>query len=65
VEFLEHMVETLESLDSERSGMNLNMAVFNYVVHQHFKRRAVTGAPVHSVFKNYENDRRDVWFIHK
>ena len=42
-----------------------DMPVFNYVCYKYFNNRIVTGPPVHSRFKKYENERRDVWFIHK
>lgn len=65
LDFLRAMVSTLESLDLEQRDLNLNMAVFNFVVYRHFRKRVVTGEPLHSVFTAYQNDRKDVWFIHK
>jgi hypothetical protein len=44
---------------------NLNMPIVNYVFHRHFARRFHRGAPVTSVFKAYQRDRTDVWFVHK
>ena len=44
---------------------NLNMPIVNYVLHRYFAGRFHLGAPVTSVFKAYQRDRTDVWFIHK
>ena len=41
------------------------MPIFNYLVYRHFRRKALTGSPIHSIYKQYEDDRSDVWFIHK
>jgi hypothetical protein len=48
-----------------RPERNLNMPIVNYVFHRYFAGRFRMGAPVTSVFKGYEQDRTDVWFIHK
>lgn len=65
LEFLNDMIETFERLDPGQQEVNLNMAVFNHTIYQRFRKRAVTGEPVHSLYKRYQSDRRDVWFIHK
>ena len=65
LEFLGCMKDTFASLGPEHRELNLNMAAFNDVVYERFRRRCLTGPPIHSVYKNFENDRRDVWFIHK
>merc|ERR1719223_1001662 len=68
-EFLENMCDTLS--DPELVGTNVNMAALNYVVrksmglrrHTPYSEgalRLVTGAPVHSIFKHFQDDRDDV-----
>jgi len=42
-----------------------DMGAFNYVARIRFKERLWHGAPVNTVFKSYETDRRDCWFRHK
>lgn len=45
---------------------NNNMLVFNKIIYDLVDQESiVTGEPVCSVFGAYENDREDVWFIHK
>lgn len=65
LEFLNEMIEKFEFLDPEQQAVNLNMAVFNHTVYERFRRRVATGEPVHSLYKRYQDDRQDVWFIHK
>ena len=65
MEFLNDMTGKFESLDPEQRKLNLNMAVFNHTVYERFRHRRVTGVPIHSLYKRYESDRQDVWFIHK
>jgi len=45
--------------------VNLNMAAMNYIVYNDFPKNFVGNAPVHSLYKRYQNKRKDVWFIHK
>lgn len=60
---LDAIVQCIDSID--RREENLNMGIFNYVHYRFFAANLVTGAPVHSVFGGFENERTDVWFIHK
>ena len=60
---LDAIVQNIVSID--RPEENLNIGIFNYVHFECFESILVTGEPVHSVFGGYENDRSDVWFIHK
>jgi len=46
------------------SEVNVNMAALNYFGYSEFAGKLVTSAPVHSVYKQYQN-RNDVWFVHK
>ncbi len=42
-----------------------DMGVFNYLARTMFNQQLIPGAPVNTVFKQYENDRKDCWFRHK
>ena len=63
--FLKKMKEIFENLDEIQKKKNLNMVVFNYVVYNNFKNNNITGEKLHSKFKKYENNRKDIYFIHK
>lgn len=60
---LEALIEVLRAIGKPHE--DLNMGVLNYVVYRDAAFDFVTGAPVHSVFGSFQNDRKDVWFIHK
>lgn len=45
--------------------INVNMAALNYIVYTSYTNKIITGAPVHSMYKRFEVNRKDVWFIHK
>jgi hypothetical protein len=42
-----------------------DMGAFNYLARTAFNQQLIHGAPVNTVFKQYENDRIDCWFRHK
>lgn len=42
-----------------------DMGAFNYLARTQFNRQLRHGAPVNTVFKMYENERKDCWFRHK
>jgi hypothetical protein len=42
-----------------------DMGVFNYVARTQYNSQLIHGAPVNTVFKNYETERSDCWFRHK
>eukprot|EP00929_Paragymnodinium_shiwhaense_P066511 TRINITY_DN33371_c0_g1_i2.p1 TRINITY_DN33371_c0_g1~~TRINITY_DN33371_c0_g1_i2.p1 ORF type:complete len:1061 (+),score=137.46 TRINITY_DN33371_c0_g1_i2:334-3516(+) len=68
MEFFKLMKEAV--LDPEttafKQGMslNLNMAALNYIVYHKFTNFSA-GMPLHSRYKHYEDERQDVWFVHK
>jgi hypothetical protein len=62
-EFIDIMVNALGTMGIRRTTMD--MLAFNYVLRSNFMGRITSGAPVNSLFKGYEKDREDVWFIHK
>ena len=43
---------------------NMNMGVLNQSVYNNFSNYS-TGEPLHSAFYGFQNDRKDVYFIHK
>lgn len=47
---------------SEYTG---DMGAFNYIARTQFNSQLIHGAPVNTVFKMYENERKDCWFRHK
>ena len=64
--FLKEMENIFMVLDEKQKTENLNMAIFNYVIFNNFNTNNIlTGNMLHSVFKNYENNRIDIYFIHK
>jgi hypothetical protein len=42
-----------------------DMGAFNYLARTNYNHQLIHGAPVNTVFKQYENNRRDCWFRHK
>lgn len=42
-----------------------DMGAFNYLARTQFKGQLIHGAPVNTVFKQYEIERNDCWFRHK
>tara|TARA_Y100001970_G_scaffold186363_1_gene226664 strand:+ start:8407 stop:9213 length:807 start_codon:yes stop_codon:yes gene_type:complete len=65
IKMLHKMRDIFNDYDESMLKSNLNMVVFNYVLYKYFPNNIVTRPPIHSLFKKYENNRKDVWFIHK
>ena len=42
-----------------------DMGAFNYLARTKFNQQLIHGAPVNTVFKQYETNRNDCWFRHK
>jgi hypothetical protein len=42
-----------------------DMGAFNYLVRTKYNDQLIHGAPVNTVFKGYEENRKDCWFRHK
>lgn len=42
-----------------------DMGAFNFILRTHFNNRLIHGFPCNTIFKDYENDRKDCWFRHK
>jgi hypothetical protein len=41
------------------------MGAFNYLARTKFNNQLKHGAPVNTLFKGYELERKDCWFRHK
>eukprot|EP00434_Breviolum_minutum_P016250 symbB.v1.2.014320.t2/scaffold1020.1/size145545/8 len=69
LQFLTRMVQVLQdpalAIRQSNQDINVNMAALNYILYAEFEGKFQYGPPVHSVFKRYENERKDVWWIHK
>ena len=59
------MIDIFKNFDEEQKRENLNMIVFNYVVYKVFNEKVISGFPLNSDFKKYQNKRKDIYFIHK
>ena len=42
-----------------------DMGAFNYLARTRFNNHLIHGYPVNTIFKKYENERKDSWFRHK
>ena len=52
--------------DTDGTKNNVNMWICQYLLRWIFKdKKTLIGEPVTSKYKQHENDRKDVWFIHK
>ncbi|CAJ1440239.1 unnamed protein product [Effrenium voratum] len=67
--FLVRMVQVLQdpalAIRQKHEDINLNMAALNYILYTEFEGKFQSGPPVHSVYKRFENRRKDVWWVHK
>lgn len=61
--YLEKMSSFTESTINKPEWIT-DMVNHNYVIRKHFDK-IIHGAPVNSIFKGFELNRKDVWFIHK
>ena len=67
------MLPFLEQLCNIHAQYNYNnqtaytgdMGAFNYLMRTQYSGRIVHGPPVNTVFKAYQQDRKDCWFRHK
>jgi len=69
LKFLTRMVQVLQdpalAIRQKNEDINLNMAALNYILYTEFEGKFQYGPPVHSVYKRFENRRKDVWWVHK
>jgi hypothetical protein len=60
--FVNELVTLINKLEQRKLDTTVDMALCNYILHR--KYQPITGWPIHSVFKMFEN-RKDIWFKHK
>eukprot|EP00747_Dinoflagellata_sp_TGD_P164057 gnl/TRDRNA2_/TRDRNA2_183483_c0_seq1.p1 gnl/TRDRNA2_/TRDRNA2_183483_c0~~gnl/TRDRNA2_/TRDRNA2_183483_c0_seq1.p1 ORF type:complete len:324 (-),score=55.31 gnl/TRDRNA2_/TRDRNA2_183483_c0_seq1:100-1071(-) len=67
MQFLTNMTDLLSDRQIAKPWGTVvsDMPAVNYVAYKSFRNLFQTGSPIHSVFRKFENDRKDVWFIHK
>lgn len=64
--FLEKLCTIHEQFNADnKTSYTGDMGAFNYLARTQFNNQLVFGAPVNTVFKNYETSRKDCWFRHK
>lgn len=57
---------TEQSCRKKNIPFTIDMGVLNYIGYKHIgDHNIVSDEPVHSLYKSYEENRGDVWFIHK
>jgi hypothetical protein len=65
-DFLEKLCFIHEHFNSNNeTAYTGDMGAFNYIARTLFNERLIHGAPVNTVFKEYERARGDCWFRHK
>jgi hypothetical protein len=66
LDFIRKLCELHEQANSDnQSQFTGDMGVFNYLARTQFNRQLKYGAPVNTIFKLYQNERKDCWFRHK
>jgi hypothetical protein len=64
--FLEKLCTIHEQYNADnKTSYTGDMGAFNYLARTQFNNQLVFGAPVNTIFKNYETNRSDCWFRHK
>jgi hypothetical protein len=65
-DFLEKLCFIHEHFNSNNeTAYTGDMGAFNYIARTHFNNNLIQGAPVNTVFKEYESARMECWFRHK
>lgn len=67
---MNRFIEKLASIHEQYNRNNTSlytgdMGAFNYLMRTSFNNLVLHGAPVNTVFKQYEKERTDCWFRHK
>jgi len=65
INFLQNMIIKFNNMNNLQIRQNLNTIVFNNVIYNDLKNNVNTGEPLHSRYKKFENNRKDICFIHK
>ena len=63
--FLEKMINIFKNIDEKNINKNNNMIVFNYIIYIFLNQNVITGEKLHSKYRKFENNRKDICFIHK
>jgi hypothetical protein len=64
--FIEQLALIHEQFNADNtSAYTGDMGAFNYLARTQFNNQLIFGAPVNTIFKNYETNRTDCWFRHK
>jgi len=65
-DFLQQLCAIHENANRDnKTAYTGDMGVFNYLARTMFNQQLIHGAPINTVFKQYEIDRKDCWFRHK
>jgi hypothetical protein len=65
-DFLQQLCAIHEAANREnKTAYTGDMGAFNYLARTKFNDQLIHGAPVNTVFKQYETERKDCWFRHK
>ena len=65
-DFLQQLCAIHQHANSDnKTAYTGDMGAFNYLARTTFNEQLIHGAPVNTVFKEYENNRNDCWFKHK
>ena len=65
-DFIQRLCAIHEHANREnKTAYTGDMGAFNYLVRTQFNNQLIHGAPVNTVFKQYETKRNDCWFRHK
>lgn len=70
IQVMSSFMEQLASIHEQHNLDNKtaytgDMGAFNYLVRTKYNDQLIHGAPVNTVFKGYEENRKDCWFKHK
>jgi hypothetical protein len=66
LEFLQQLCTIHQDANRDnKTAYTGDMGAFNYLARKAFNQQLIHGAPVNTVFKQYENHRNDCWFRHK
>jgi len=66
LEFLQQLCTIHQDANRDnKTAYTGDMGAFNYLSRKAFNQQLIHGAPVNTVFKQYENHRNDCWFRHK
>merc|ERR1719316_450604 len=71
LKLVDQMLDVIEDRSmtvwKNKQEVNVNMAALNWILYTKYKiqQDVKSGPPLHSDYKKYQKDRKDVCFIHK